>query len=393
MDFSSDDSLDDPNCAPDASGDSTSEYDSADEEPLARWRIHHSTNRPSSTGSTQNFSEDEIVRQQVANIDWGIPKDHMPNEDFSGVAVMKDIHQGIIADGTPLDYFEVFLTFDIVQTIVDQTNHYACQHLTAGNIDVGPQSRLQTEGRRNNSEGNDRRKDKRVVTTLSTVHSAKKMTAVKTKRGQVIFKPDSVVDYNTGKSSIDVSDQMASYASALRRCTKWYRKLAIEFIWGTSLVNAYFLYNECSRNKKITITEFREKVIEGMIDKFVDQSPGNQPPSISREAAGSSRGAAGSNKETIGSSNKHLLVNFLVGRPPKLKRGRCKGCYAIYGKKGLEVGGKRKRNLQNEQNPGVETLYDLDAVAVINVVQQNQSETESLINDSSRQQGSEEKTF
>ncbi|CAK1581722.1 unnamed protein product [Parnassius mnemosyne] len=185
-------------------------------------------------------------------------------------------------------------------------------------------------------------KDKRVVTTLSTVNSAKKMTAVKTKRGQVIFKPDYVVDYNTGKSSIDVSDQMASYASALRRCTKLYRKLAMEFIWGTSLVNAYFLYNECSRNKKITIMEFREKVIEGLIDKFVDQSSGNQPPSICREAAGSSRGAAGSSKETIGSSNKHLLVNFLVGRPPKLKRGRCKACYAIYGKKGMEVGGKRK---------------------------------------------------
>ncbi|CAG5017422.1 unnamed protein product [Parnassius apollo] len=142
MDFSSYNSLDDLNYAPDASGNSTSEYDSADEEPLARWRIHHSTNRPSSTGSTQNFSKDEIVRQQVANIDWGIPKDHMPTEDFSGVACMKDIHQGIMADGTPLDYLEVFMTFDIVQTIVDQTNHYACQHLTAGNIDVGPQSRL-----------------------------------------------------------------------------------------------------------------------------------------------------------------------------------------------------------------------------------------------------------
>ncbi|CAG5044172.1 unnamed protein product [Parnassius apollo] len=53
-------------------------------------------------------------------------------------------------------------------------------------------------------------KDKRVVTTLSTVHSAKKMTAVKTKRGQVIFKPDSVVDYNTGKSSIDETNHLQS---------------------------------------------------------------------------------------------------------------------------------------------------------------------------------------
>lgn len=86
-----------------------------------------------------------------------------------------------------------------------------------------------------------KQREKRVVTTLSTVHSAKNMTAVKTKRGQVIYKPDSVVDYNTGKASIDVSDQVASYGSALRRCTKQYRKLAIEFIWGRSLVNPYFL--------------------------------------------------------------------------------------------------------------------------------------------------------
>lgn len=53
-----------------------------------------------------------------------------------------------------------------------------------------------------------------------------------------VLKPMAIVDYNGGKSSIDISDQMASYGSALRRCTKWYRKLMIELVWGTTLVNA-----------------------------------------------------------------------------------------------------------------------------------------------------------
>ncbi|CAG5037843.1 unnamed protein product [Parnassius apollo] len=43
---------------------------------------------------------------------------------FSG---MKDIFSGILAHAKPLDYFELFLTRDILEEVVDQTNLYAAQ--------------------------------------------------------------------------------------------------------------------------------------------------------------------------------------------------------------------------------------------------------------------------
>jgi len=121
--------------------------------------------------------------------------------------------------------------------------------------------------------------------------------------------------------SIDVSDQLSSYNSALRRCTKWYRKVMIELIWGTSLVNAYFLYSKNSVNgKQMTITEFREEVIMYMVSS---SSP--------KEAQGKYQTA----------NSVHLLVVNKKGE--KSVKGRCVTCYENLGRSGTIVAGKLKR--------------------------------------------------
>lgn len=51
-------------------------------------------------------------------------------------------------------------------------------------------------------------------------------------------KPDTVFSYNDAKKGVDLSDRMSSYYSCLRRTVKWYRKIMIEIICGTFLVNA-----------------------------------------------------------------------------------------------------------------------------------------------------------
>lgn len=55
---------------------------------------------------------------------------------------MKDIYQGIWADGEPLDFYEMLLTRDIIEVIVHETNLYATQELTKEDIDVKEKSRL-----------------------------------------------------------------------------------------------------------------------------------------------------------------------------------------------------------------------------------------------------------
>ncbi|KAL6427155.1 hypothetical protein ACFW04_008657 [Cataglyphis niger] len=75
-------------------------------------------------------------------------------------------------------------------------------------------------------------KDKRDILMLSTKHSAEMATVHK--KFYSCEKPKMIVDYNLGKSSVDLSDQMIAYSSPLKlthKTLKWYRKLAIELLW------------------------------------------------------------------------------------------------------------------------------------------------------------------
>lgn len=174
MDYSSDDSLDDPNFCPSTEdNDDSSESDSGNEAwnpPAGSRRIStfsedqlpvlpniqrrrtprsrtmpsdDTTNLPSTSGTTsRDISESEWVKQKIENIEWELPTADDPEPipytvPYSG---MLDIYSGILATADPIDYFDLFLTRDIVEHIVDQTNLYAAQNLLSDN-DVGPQAR------------------------------------------------------------------------------------------------------------------------------------------------------------------------------------------------------------------------------------------------------------
>lgn len=92
-------------------------------------------------------------------------------------------------------------------------------------------------------------KDKRDIMVLSTKHSSEMIT-VKTKRG-FVQKPKIMTAYNAAKTSIDLSDQMSTYSSPLRRTLKWYKKLFL----NTTVINALFMYQEVT-GKKISVMAF-----------------------------------------------------------------------------------------------------------------------------------------
>lgn len=158
--------------------------------------------------------------------------------------------------------------------------------------------------------------DKRDVKMLSTCHKGNDTVVVTNSNQRQVIKPKCVIDYDGGKSPVDVSDQLASYNTSLRRCTKWYRKIAIEIIWGTSLVNAHFLYSQNAVNQnKMTITQFREKVIHALLDSDRNTSRRNQ--------------------------RRRTATHHLVTGEQK-KRARCRNCYNKYGKNGKIVDGVKK---------------------------------------------------
>jgi hypothetical protein len=140
-------------------------------------------------------------------------------------------------------------------------------------------------------------KDRRDVLMLSTKHVDNMQTIQK--RGREVTKPAAVFEYNKGKSFIDLSDQMGAYSGCLRRGVKWYRKVAFDLMLNTAVVNALSVYKTVT-GKVISITEFKEAIINSWLDAAIDNEdlPQEVEPS---------------------SFTEHKLV--------KASRKRCKSCY------------------------------------------------------------------
>ncbi len=90
-------------------------------------------------------------------------------------------------------------------------------------------------------------KDKKDVLVLSTKHKDEITTVIQ--RGKEKEKPQIIVDYNKYKSFIDLSDQKKSYSSSIRRGIKLYRKLAIELLVDTAIVNVFILHQTVANQK------------------------------------------------------------------------------------------------------------------------------------------------
>lgn len=130
-------------------------------------------------------------------------------------------------------------------------------------------------------------------------------------------KPIPILAYNKGKAGIDLSDQMASYATTLRKGIKWYKRLGMELLLGLTVVNAWVLYKRAT-NSKIKIRAFREMLVSDLLDikHEVTERPRNSLPLS------------------------HFLITRMDATGKKLRR-KCTGCYTTMQK---ELGRKEARN-------------------------------------------------
>ena len=85
---------------------------------------------------------------------------------------------------------------------------------------------------------------KKKVTILSTIHRGPSTKVVPGRKPDTTkTKPVVVLDYNRGKTGVDVSDQLASYYSTRRKCVKWYQTLFCHLL-DTAVVNAYLVHRQ-----------------------------------------------------------------------------------------------------------------------------------------------------
>lgn len=106
-------------------------------------------------------------------------------------------------------------------------------------------------------------RDKRDVLVLSTKHTDN-MVKIQ-QRGGEVEKPNIITEYNRCKGFIDLSDQFKAYSSSLRKGIKWYRKIAVELLLGSAIVNAHLVYQKITGNKS-TITAFKEELALSLLN-------------------------------------------------------------------------------------------------------------------------------
>lgn len=92
-------------------------------------------------------------------------------------------------------------------------------------------------------------KGKRSVRFITTRHTLV-MTEARKKnhKGKLVYKPEAI------KMGIEISDQMSSYFSVLRRTIRWYHKVTFEYLFGTAVVNCYYTKQQSTEKFRLPIS-------------------------------------------------------------------------------------------------------------------------------------------
>ncbi|XP_039292489.1 piggyBac transposable element-derived protein 4-like [Nilaparvata lugens] len=127
-------------------------------------------------------------------------------------------------------------------------------------------------------------KDKRDVLFFSTCHIPE-MVDKMNKYGKVTKKPLTILEYNQSKAFIDLSDQLSSYITPLRRSVKWYRKVAFEILFNTCVINAKLKDDDNETiSPKSTLSKF-DAVFNSVLNKQNEAEDGiDEPGSIPAES-------------------------------------------------------------------------------------------------------------
>lgn len=118
--------------------------------------------------------------------------------------------------------------------------------------------------------------DKRDVLMISTCDDDEMVPTYNWRRDETL-KPRMTVEYNTAKKGIDVSDQLGSYYSPLRKSLTWYKKIAYDLMFQAAIVNTRVIYNELT-GKTMTVLQKAPPKASNARKYFHHKSPTNRNP-------------------------------------------------------------------------------------------------------------------
>ncbi|CAG9558383.1 unnamed protein product [Danaus chrysippus] len=186
-------------------------------------------------------------------------------------------------------------------------------------------------------------KDKRDVLMISTCHADEQ--TMSNGRNQRL-KPNMILEYNDRKKGIDLSDELASYYSPIRKTLTWYKKVAVDVLFGVGIVNTVYLYNKLNQQNKCTLLQAQMDIVKKLLGINVVQSASILTP-LRSSTENTSQGIRNVRPST--SQMQHFLTE-LDRKDGKKTRRRCTGCYDEHRQKGETAAAatnKAKRVSQN----------------------------------------------
>jgi hypothetical protein len=110
---------------------------------------------------------------------------------------------------------------------------------------------------------------------------------------------------------VDISEQIGSYNSSLRKTVKWYRKVVLELICSTLVVNSWYIHKKWGFSD-LNVLKFRELVIDGLLDDKLGEKDEDEEEKSSKKMV-------------------HFLEKF--SKSPRAHRKRCQECYKRHSKR------------------------------------------------------------
>lgn len=110
--------------------------------------------------------------------------------------------------------------------------------------------------------------DKQKVNMITTIQKGAIVDSGKKERGSgnVVYKPDAVVDYNINMRLVDKSDMMVGEIDCLRKCCKWYKKAFLHLL-DITILNAYILYQHLTK-KTTSLREFEKELVKQILEHY-----------------------------------------------------------------------------------------------------------------------------
>lgn len=105
---------------------------------------------------------------------------------------------------------------------------------------------------------------------ISTCHADEQtMTTGRNAR----LKPNMILEYNNRKKGIDLSDELVSYYSPIRKSLSWYKKIAIDVIFGVAVINALYIYKKLNPQNKCSLLQAQTDIVKKLVGVNMAQIP------------------------------------------------------------------------------------------------------------------------